>query len=270
MGVEMCITEKVLAEVLETTNLRKRIDVFNAWNETHFSRAKQIQTVCGLAEEEDAEDCSRPTIRELTVKVRVLNHMLSYNILPKGGHREAVTYFDIELLINLLSHEKVNLPYLIFTHMLAVAENSNRNLPYGMILTLLFDHFNVDLSGEVGLRVSRQEFYTVTYLKKMEIELHDGEYVRAYNPHVVHGGDVDDDVDDNEELEDEPMVQPHSSTPLVTLQHIWDSMDGMYDYMGQMSIQMIGMYDYMGQMTTQMSTLQLTVTEMRDEFHSFI
>ncbi|CAL1388945.1 unnamed protein product [Linum trigynum] len=46
-------------------------------------------------------------------------------------------------------------------------------------------------------------------------------------------------------------------------------MDGMNDYMGQISTQITGMYDYMRQMTTQMSTLQVTVNEMRDEFRSF-
>ncbi|CAL1408943.1 unnamed protein product [Linum trigynum] len=137
-GVEMRITKTVLARVLETPNMRKRIDSYNAWNETHFSRARQIKTVRGLAEEEDVEDRSRPTIRQLAVQARFLHHMLSQNILPKGGHREAVTYFDMELLTKLLSHEKVNLPYLIFKHMFVVADNSNKNIPYGIILTLLF------------------------------------------------------------------------------------------------------------------------------------
>ncbi|CAL1378958.1 unnamed protein product [Linum trigynum] len=100
-GVEICTIKNVLAEVLETPNMGKRNNSYNAWNETQFSRTKQIQTVCGLAEEEYVEDRSRPTICQLTVQVTVLNHMVSYNILPKGGHREAVTYFDMELLINL-------------------------------------------------------------------------------------------------------------------------------------------------------------------------
>ncbi|CAL1356140.1 unnamed protein product [Linum trigynum] len=86
----------------------------------------------------------------------------------------------------------------------------------------------------------------------MGFELHSGEYVRAYNHYVVHGGDGDDDDD---EPRDEPMAQPQSSTPLVTLEHIWERMDDMYDYMRQM--------------TTQMSTLQVSATEMRDEFRSF-
>ncbi|CAL1412318.1 unnamed protein product [Linum trigynum] len=108
--------------------------------------------------------------------------------------------------------------------MLVVAESSNGNLPYGMILTLLFEHFSVNFSEEVGLKVTRQEFYTVTSLKKMGFEMHDGVYVRAYNPHVVHD-DYDDDVaaaDDEEEEEprDKPMTQPHSSAPPVTLDHI--------------------------------------------------
>ncbi|CAL1403601.1 unnamed protein product [Linum trigynum] len=197
-GVEMRITKNALAQVLEAPKEGKRINSYTAWNETHFSRTKQIQTVCGLAEEEYAQDRSRPTSYHLTVQARVLHHMLSYNILPKGGHREAVTYFDMELLTNLLLDEKVNLPYLIFNHMLTVAESSNRNLPYGMILTFLFEHFHVDLSGEVGLRISRQEFYIVLSMKKMSFDLRNGEYVRINNAHGAHGGDDDDDHEDDD------------------------------------------------------------------------
>ncbi|CAL1358135.1 unnamed protein product [Linum trigynum] len=102
----------------------------------------------------------------------------------------------------------------------------------------------------------------------MGFELHDGMYVRAYNPHVVHDGD-DDVVDDGEEPRDEPMWQPQSSVPPVTLDRIWERMDDMYEYMRQMSTQMTGINDYMGQMTTQMSSLQATVNDMRDEFRSF-
>ncbi|CAL1370380.1 unnamed protein product [Linum trigynum] len=214
-GMEKRISKNVLAEVLETPNWGKRINSYNAWNETRFSRTKQIQTVCGLAEGEDAQDCNRPKSNKLTVQARVIHHMLSYNILPEGGHWETVTYFDMELLTSLLLDEKVNLPYLIFNDMLTAAESSNRNLPYGMILTLLFEHFNVDLSGEVGLRISRQEFYTISSLKKMGFELRNGEYVQINNAHGVHGGDddEDDDGDSNEGVGDEPMPQAHSSTP---------------------------------------------------------
>ncbi|CAL1369463.1 unnamed protein product [Linum trigynum] len=266
-GVAMRISKKVLAQVLEAPNEGKRINSYGAWNETHFTRAKQIQTVCGLDEEEDAQGRNRLSSNHLTVQARFLHHMLFYNILPKGGHRETVTYFDMELLTHLLLNEKVNLPYLIFNHMLTTAESSNRNLPYGMILTVLFEHFNVNLSEEVGLRISRQEFYTVSSLKKMGFELRNGEYVRVNN---AHGGDDDDDDDEGDEgARDEPMAEAQSSTPPITLQRVWERMDGMYEYMGQMSTQMTGMHEYMGQMTAQMSTMQVTVNEMRDEWRSF-
>ncbi|CAL1402131.1 unnamed protein product [Linum trigynum] len=270
-GVEMRISKNVLAQLLEALNEGKRIHSYTAWNETHFSRTKQIQMVCGLDEKEDAQGRSRPTSNHLTVQARVLHYMLSYNILPKGGHRAAFTYFDLDILTNLLLEEKVNLSYLIFNHMLTAAESSNKNLPYGMILTFLFKHFHVDLSGEVGLRISRQEFYIVSYLKKMRFELRNGEYVRINDAHGAHGGvdddddDEDDDGDCDEGAGDEPMPHAQSSTPPVTLERVWEGMDGMYEYMGQMT----GMYYYMGKMTSQMSTMQVTVNEMRDEWRSF-
>ncbi|CAL1406699.1 unnamed protein product [Linum trigynum] len=151
-GVEMRISKNVLAQVLEAPNEGKRINSYTAWNETHFSRTKQIQMVCGLDEEEDAQGRSRSTSNHLTVQARVLRNMLSYNILPKGGHRETITYFDMELLTNLLLDEKVNLTYLIFNHMLTAAESSNRNLPYGMILTLLFEHFSCGFKWRGGVK----------------------------------------------------------------------------------------------------------------------
>ncbi|CAL1401526.1 unnamed protein product [Linum trigynum] len=90
----------------------------------------------------------------------------------------------------------------------------------------------------------------------MGFEMHDGAYVRAYNPHVVDDDDDDDDI-----------ATEFIST--TTLQHIWDRMDDMYNCMGKISTQITDLYDYIGQMTTQMSALQVTVTEMREKFLSF-
>ncbi|CAL1407325.1 unnamed protein product [Linum trigynum] len=59
-GVEIRISKNVLTQVLETANKGKRINSYTAWNDTHFLKTKQIQTVCGLDEEEDAQDRSRP------------------------------------------------------------------------------------------------------------------------------------------------------------------------------------------------------------------
>ena len=54
---------------------------------------------------------------------------------------------------------KVNLGFLIIQHMSKVLTSSRSILPYGMLLTLVFQSFGVDLDSEVDLRMSKPSDY---------------------------------------------------------------------------------------------------------------
>ena len=62
------------------------------------------------------------------------------NILPKSSEYDKARGCITLLIYYIMKGLSVNLPKLIFDHM--TTDNfDNRNLPYGMLLTLLFDYW---------------------------------------------------------------------------------------------------------------------------------
>ena len=54
---------------------------------------------------------------------------------------------------------KVNLGFLIIQHMSKVLTSSRSILPYGMLLTTIFQSFGVDLDSDVDIRMSKSSDY---------------------------------------------------------------------------------------------------------------
>lgn len=56
-----------------------------------FKLGEAVQGMCGL---ESSNVTTRPPCHSLTVLSRILQHMISYIFLHKGGHRDEVSYFE--------------------------------------------------------------------------------------------------------------------------------------------------------------------------------
>ena len=56
---------------------------------------------------------TKPSAYNLSLVNWLIHHIIIFNILPRGGHRDNVSYLDIYLLIIILSGEEINLSYII-------------------------------------------------------------------------------------------------------------------------------------------------------------
>ena len=82
------------------------------------------------------------------------------NILPRRGHLNEPTCFDLWLVYSILIGRKVNLGFLIIRHMAKVLTSSRIIWPYGMLLTTIFQFFGVDLDSESDIRMSKPSHNT--------------------------------------------------------------------------------------------------------------
>ena len=80
---------------------------------------------------------------------------VQHNILPGGGHRSEPSYIDLWLVDSIMCGRKVNLGYLIVQHMANGLSSAHSVLPYGMLLTTLFQACDVDLDSESDIRISK-------------------------------------------------------------------------------------------------------------------
>ena len=110
-----------------------------------FEPREAIQRICGLP---DAHRMGKPSAHSLTVISRVLHHMLCFIFLPRGGHRDEVSYYEAFLIDSIMTGRRIHLRYLMMMHMIACCESTTHVLPYGRFLTRVFKNAGVNLSKE--------------------------------------------------------------------------------------------------------------------------
>ncbi|KAL6333027.1 hypothetical protein AAG906_020047 [Vitis piasezkii] len=91
---------------------------------------------------------SRPDI------MYILHHMLCSIFLPRGGHRDEVSYYEAFLIDSILTRRWIHLGYLMKMHMIACCKSMTRVLPYGRFLTRVFKDVGVNLSRETDFEAS--------------------------------------------------------------------------------------------------------------------
>jgi hypothetical protein len=81
---------------------------------------------------------------------KLIHNMCRFSLVPRSGSKHSVSKTDMMLMYHMSNGIKVNLPYVITQHMIAAARQKKKTttIPYGMVLTTNFRHFDILLSNE--------------------------------------------------------------------------------------------------------------------------
>ena len=90
----------------------------------------------------------KPSAHSLTMTNRVLYHMIYSIILPRGGHRDEVSYLKAFIVDSIMTGRHIHVGYLMMMHMISCCESTTQLLPYHYFLTRVFKNVRVDLSRE--------------------------------------------------------------------------------------------------------------------------
>ncbi|KAL6340200.1 hypothetical protein AAG906_040636 [Vitis piasezkii] len=90
----------------------------------------------------------KPSVHSLIVISRVLHHMICSIILPRGGHRDEISYYETFLIDPILTGKQIHLGYLMMMHMISCCESTTCVLPYSRFLTRVFKDVDIDLIKE--------------------------------------------------------------------------------------------------------------------------
>ena len=74
--------------------------------------------------------------------------MICSILLPRGGHRDEVSYLEAFIVDSILTEKRIHMGYLMMMHMISCVESTTQVLPYGRFLTRVFKDARVDLSRE--------------------------------------------------------------------------------------------------------------------------
>ena len=80
--------------------------------------------------------------------------MICSILLPRGGHRDEVSYLEAFLVDSILTRKRIHVGYLMMMHMISRCKSSTRVLPYGSFLTRVFKDVGVDLSRKTDFEAS--------------------------------------------------------------------------------------------------------------------
>ena len=113
----------------------------------------------------------KPSPHSLTLISRILHHMICSILLPRGGHRDEVTYYETFLVSSIVTGRWIHLGHLMMMHMISCCKNMTCVLPYGHFLTRVFKGVGVDLSREIDFEASSiYNTYDEQSLRQMKFE----------------------------------------------------------------------------------------------------
>ena len=78
--------------------------------------------------------------------------MICSILLPRGGHRDEVSYLEAFIMDLILIGRRIHVGYLMMMHMISYIESMTRVLPYNRFFTRVFKDAKVNLSREMDFK----------------------------------------------------------------------------------------------------------------------
>ncbi|KAL2466676.1 Uncharacterized protein Adt_42527 [Abeliophyllum distichum] len=204
------ITQELIRSIL---HLEDRL--FTTKTILHIQEYNLVESCCPVTEKYFEADV-RLSTKQLTILCRVLHNIIAHIIVPRKGHLDEVNQYDVFLLDSILCRRKLDFSYIMIQHISCILSGTRaKALSYGMILTKIFQHFEVSVRDSVALLPKATDTINTFTLKRMKIFKEDGQWVAKTK-------DFDDESGPStlpfkgEELdvdEDEPPPRPRSQRP---------------------------------------------------------
>ncbi len=169
-GTLIEINEDILSSVLQ-------IPKYGEAPTSHPQREIALNLLLGR------EDCGPLDVvnsQDLNVEMRLLLSIVNRVLFPKTGRFDFVSERDLAIMHHILLGIPLNLPRLMLNYISTCHRYSRFSIPYGMIFTLLFKHFKVQISeNEPAKPLRNTDYYNESTLHRMEFHKKDGSWVKA-------------------------------------------------------------------------------------------
>ncbi|KAL2513131.1 Uncharacterized protein Adt_18731 [Abeliophyllum distichum] len=206
---------------------------------------------------------------QLTLTCRVLHNIIAHIIVPQKGHHDEVNHYDVFLLDSILLGRKLEFRYIMIQHMNYVLSGTRpKALPYGIILTKIFEHFGVSFHDSVALLPKATDTINTLSLKRMKFFKENGQWVAKSKgfddesgPSTLPFEDEDMDADEDAPPSSPPRPRSHrpsSSTSSFTEDH-FNLLNGRIDLL---TSSVDGLHHTANELRLTMGTLQQSVDGM--------
>ena len=213
-GVNIMLNKEKIYEILGVRSNGEIVYEEKTWpNIDSFVVRDAIQLLCGGLV---PYDHGNPNAHSLMHTSCVLHHIVTYSLVPRGGHRNEVLYLEAFLVYFIIVGRRLNIGYIIMNHTTTCCESKTRILPYRRIMTKVFKAFGIEfiLDDEVD-ESSPYDTYNDTSIGWMKFEkVVDGSRVRS----------IDDAVNDEKDTEHDMADVGLNTSPLHTYNEETDAL----------------------------------------------
>ncbi|GFZ06751.1 hypothetical protein Acr_18g0009210 [Actinidia rufa] len=142
-GKHIVLNPTILSQIIGVPNdgelifLEKPSQLKNHVNKAEMNETVSIHGTVGASQH-----------KELKKEFRLFHKFISYNVTPKHGHHNQVSTMENFIIYRSAIEDPLNLNYIILREMAYVRTHKNRSLPYGALLTKIFEHFEVNLRNQ--------------------------------------------------------------------------------------------------------------------------
>ncbi|KAL2512507.1 Uncharacterized protein Adt_18107 [Abeliophyllum distichum] len=169
------ITQELIRSILHLED--GGIRLYTTKTILHIEEYNPIEACCRISGKHfEAAICL--STNQLTLPCRVLHNIIAHIIVSRKGHLDEVNHYDVFLLDSILRGCKLYFSYIMIQQMNCILSGTRaKALPYGMILTKIFQHFDVPVRDSVVLLPKATDTINTLTFKQMKIFKEDGQWV---------------------------------------------------------------------------------------------
>ncbi|GAB2283995.1 hypothetical protein Dimus_018476 [Dionaea muscipula] len=168
-GVEIEFDEMTLATILEIPGNSGLCDyIKEEWEPAKYSNPLEITRK--FANDDTILEARRVKSVEMKPFHRFLQIFVMKNLVPRFGKRDITSFMDLTYMDYLLLRREINLPRVIIRHMAYVINVPNHELPYGELLTRIFEAFHMPLNYKKGEDPKRYDYFEETFLSMSQLK----------------------------------------------------------------------------------------------------
>lgn len=126
---------------------------------------------------ENIKNITKLSANQLSLPCKILQNIIAHIIFPRKGNRNKVSNFDLFILDSFLVGRKHDFPIALGLMKLLYSSQHIKTLPYRMLHTKIFKHFDVPLSDETCVKLHPTDTISIQTLKRMKIVKSHGQWV---------------------------------------------------------------------------------------------
>ncbi|GAV89653.1 hypothetical protein CFOL_v3_33067 [Cephalotus follicularis] len=175
-GERIYLNARILASILHIPHTGLYVFEHKKWLEVKGFHPNQIFSIL-YPNDPNVHPNMALTTNRLSVDHRLLHYLIVHHILPTGGGYAKLSRMQVFLMWCILSKIEFCFPLLMLKTMVRAFSQKKSVLPFGSILTKVFQHFHIRLEGEVATKLKKEDTYNKSTMNRMGWKKQEGIWI---------------------------------------------------------------------------------------------